>query len=245
MVLSPLYFKSHKKGIILVSCLLLALLISIPVNTFLNVQNSNQPISFGMKGQLEIKIDGQVVYNQPDLIMPTFYAFNYCKMFNDTTPNGACMTTDAWFGDEGTYYPVTNGCTTYSTTGTDDPDYFTASSRCIATAVVLSTDTDTPSVTNNYMNTILHANGFSPVQGTISTLVFGSNTITLSAIWTATANQAGIDKVGITVWNTKANAFVDTTDSNTHSETILTSDLFTSQSVNSGQTFQVIYTISM
>lgn len=243
MVTFPTYIKSHKKSTAIVAILLAALLVSNPI-TYVASQSGNVNESLGMKGNLMIKIDGKITYNQPDLIMYYFYEFNMCKLFNDTTACGGSGTSNGM----STFYhnnAFANGCRTYNTAGViDKPNNFSPATRCSATAAFLSTDTDAPSATNPLLQTYLASSGFAPAHITTAYTIT-TNTITLTATWTATSSQNGIDKAAIALWNDANNAYVDSGSPFFASPvTVLTSDIFTAQTVNSGQSFQVIWTVS-
>ena len=231
----------------LASLLVAALLVGGVANVFYNSPSPSTPggtEKMNINVALTVKIDGKTTYYNPhDLIMPVFYSYNYCKMFNSS--DCAAMSF-YWYGNGVSSYVHQWGCTTYNSAGAANlPNGFRASTRCTATAAFLSQDTFTPSTAYPYLQTYLNASGFAPVQAVETST--GTNVVTLTATWTASANQAGIDNAAIGMWNDKAGHFVHTYFALAPAVVtpILTDDLFTTQSVNNGQSFQVIWTVSM
>lgn len=241
----PGYFHSHKVAIIGVVALI-GVLVGGNLYQMQALANQSNQENLRMMGQLKVWVNGQLVWDKPDLIEPQFYDFIFCKTFNYTAGSTACNGDLGFLYGTGGNGPSANGCRSYSTSGTINvPNGFDASSRCSALAAILTTDTTAPSATNNNCAngpsaTILNATGLAPVKMT-TVHVIGTNTITLTGTWTATGSVTGIDKACIGVWNDKTNAFVHTVPQ----VLSLTSDLFTAQNVASGQSFQVQWTISL
>lgn len=243
----PHYFKTHKKAAILI-CITLGFLVigSFISNYYMTYSSNNE--DFQMHMGIQVKIDGKTVYDNPnDLIMGWFYAYNFCKMFNDS---GACgLMSGFWYGNSVSPFVTAYGCTTYNTAGTaNHPNFFTASTRCSATAAFLSQDTQTPSITFPSIYSYINSSGLAPVQAT--TVSSGGNVLTMTATFTATSPVSGINRAEIGIWNDKVGKFVHQRQacggcSQPFFYNILTDDQFSTQSVNTGQAFQVIWTVSM
>ena len=248
--LSP-YFRSHKKE----SIIIFGLISILALSAVAQIVAEQNPISaqFTPTVAITVKVDGHIVYYAPhDLIMPAAFDYVICSAFNDTETNGAC------YNGAGN---TNNGLLNFvGGTSNTAPNYLCAAYKrggsgaivnnvmlkndfCSLTAVWLSTDTTAASTSSPFCYSALSANGFAPVQAVSSGHGGSSNVLTLTATWTASGTQTGIDKVCLSLWNFVAGKAVDTS-SGTGSPYVLTIDTFTSQTVNVGQTFQVIYSIS-
>lgn len=225
-------------------CLIVLMSLGGIVNQYYNTSNtlSGNSVNMNINAQLRILIDNKTVYYNPhDLIMLIFYDYMFCKAFNDSS---ACAAIGAAF-----YAGVsfsTNGCPTYSSGGViATPNHFTATSRCSSLAAVLTNNDNNPVASQvplfqNYLTT----GGFAPIEATSSHQA-NTNTLTITATWTASVTTNNIEKVGLTLWNDKANLLVINNLGNSGWIELMTADAFTPQNVNSGQSFQVIWTISM
>lgn len=193
---------------------------------------------FGLKGTVSVFIDGKLVSTQ-DLIMGLMYDTVICKVFNDST---ACNTPGSYYANfASTSCPqrLSSGALSYASN-------FYTNNLCAMVGVGLSTDTSTP--TNTAANfpcpSPISTNGLAPVKATTSHTPY-SNTIVLTATWTASGTQNGIDKACLFPYNpspTTATGNVVTGGSPGYYGAVQT--LFTSTNLATGQSFQVQWTFS-
>jgi len=237
----PSFFKEHRFAIVIVAGLM-GLLIGSNVYQMMANANTAQE-NFGFKGVVAVYIDGKEVTHNNDVIEYNMYDFLMCKTWNDSTACDTPATGGLCNLYTGLCALPTHGCETWSTSGVaNHPDRFTSSTRCTATAALLSTDTSIPNQSFSACPSYLTTNGFAPVQVT-SSHVAGSNSLTLTATWTASGNQAGIDKACIGLWNDQSNNVVISPTSSSNPLAMFV-DNFAAQSVTTGQSFQIQWTVS-
>lgn len=234
------YFRSHKVSIIAVVALVGILIGSNAYQMSLAASAANTDAFGSMKGTVKVYVDGVLVTQNNDIIEYNMYNLVVCKLWNDSTACDAAAT-----GGLSNFYgsSPTNGCHTYSSSGTvDHPNYFTSGgTRCDAQAALLSNDGTIPKQSFAACESYITTNGLSPVKAT-TTYTAGSNTLVLTATWTASA-QMTVQKACIGMWNDKANAAVIDPSASSN-PIVLFSDVFPQQTVNNGQSFQVQWTIS-
>lgn len=225
------------------------LLIAISIFALTSITINSTNVNLGWSVSLTVKVDGKVVYYAPhDLIMNTAYAYVVCKAFNDTESSGACYYNANSATPLNLFVGSTSNtspnylCSSYTTGGAIMNNVFLSKEVCVMSAVWLSTDTSAPTTAIPNCNSISSSFSTNPVKGVWSAYA-NTNTITLTASFTASSASTNVDKVCIGFWNDKANHAVDTS-SGTGSPTILTADLFTAPTISNGQSFQVVYSIN-
>ena len=198
--------------------------------------HDNVPIT----GTLSIFKDGQVVYQKADVVTYDMYSYIVCKLFNDST---ACA---AMAGNYASFSPGTNGCMVYTgdlTSGSyTDTAHFYSKALCSAIGVAISFSNVTPTQGGQCI-AVITTNGGSPVKATTS-FNLNTNSVTLTASWTASASLTGISSVYLFPYNDKSGVVVQVAGAGGSVCHSLAADTFTSQSLSNGQSLSIQWTFS-
>lgn len=236
--------------------ILVILLIAITGAELSIVSHNSNVTNLQPQGYLQIYKNGVLIGQGKDAISEDMFIMMSIKLFNLTSGYAFNNLQSNWYGSNA----AANGCHTYNKNGLiDQPNTFSATTRCEASALELTTDT--VSVSTNQQTcgggaAILNSNGFSPVKGTLSwTGASGGgstvpNTLTVTGTWTASGTQNAINKVCLALWNDVANTFVTPFNcvfTNSATCEVLAVDAFPSGAVSftSGQVLTIVWTFIM
>jgi hypothetical protein len=131
---------------------------------------------------VNVYVDGKLVETVHNQIMSIAYDYMVCKAFNDTN---ACNSV-------GAYIPSVNFCFSGPSQSASKTQVWTYCNVKLG-AIGLSTDSTAPSSTSNVCPSLLSGSGLSTALAT-TTHTVGTNTVVLSASWTASAS-ATVSKV--------------------------------------------------
>ena len=183
----PQSARSHWRFLSLIASILVlagAITLAFPV------QQQNQ---VGIKGQISVYEGGKLVGQGQDVLSYYFVNLVVCALFNNTGNAAACSALGA------EYSGFTNACQYYSTGNTYLNNYYGAS-LCSALGVVLSSQTSTPAIGSYTCNSQLTSNGFTAKQASQG-YTLNTGVIVLSASWTPTQAQSGIDTICLFPYN--------------------------------------------
>ena len=184
-------------------------------------------------GSLSVYKDGQLVYNSPDVVAYPMYGYVACKLFNAT--NGC--------GQSSTSYTGSSGCSSLTGTGTYETTTFVGNSLCSLTGIGVSTSSSAPTQAGTTCGTILTTGGFAPVHATVA-FTENTNTVSLTATWTATAAESNLQQVYLFPYNDHTGTVVYQAGSFSGACVAVAADTFTPQTAAIGQSLSVTWTFS-
>lgn len=188
-----------------------------------------------MRGTLSIYKDGTQVYHTDDVVTYSMYSFVVCKVFNDST---ACS------GAGSNYAGFSTGCSTEDVgSATIVTSSFYSRTMCSAIGVGISTSNSSPTAGGTTCATTLTTNGLAPVKATTS-FALNTNTVSLTASWTATAAQSNIQQVYLYPYNDYSGAVVPGSAYTSGNCFALAADTFSAQSLSTGQSLSVVWTFT-
>lgn len=191
---SPIFLTS----IILIAGLITGLAVA---TEYENAQFNHDYLHFGHE-TLTVKIDDKIVSYTENTISILFYDYVICKLFNDST---GCLSVNGYYGAGAS--GVINGCQYYTGNSNNLGNQFIGSKElCSSIAIVLSPGASTSASTPS-CSTIFNSNGITPQKATTSHAV-NTNTVILSASWTASGTTNGIAYICLFPWNDKSSVFV-------------------------------------
>ena len=237
------YTKSLSIPLPIFAAILIGLMV-FSVGEYVYLNDKNMGDTFRISGSFKLYENGHLVIQQ-DAITYGAYATVICKLFNDST---ACdLANGMWNNNlQGTGTFVGNGCPKNQVSTTR---LFNTDSPCMLTGIALSTDTTSPGTTPTGATcpNIITTNGMSPVVATTS-YVANQNSITLTAQWTASGSQT-FDKACLvavmnTVGNTGSATYWTFGAGSVVGSNSFAIQLFTGQSVTTGQTWSAQWTFN-